>query len=269
MAMIIDELFIFGGILAAAIGYGGLVIIYSDLQKWVPEWRTFMHARKKNLPILALTTPGSGESYWVLGEKDDKGDPTFDTKQQFGIQVDPNFSGQVIPERYKGGLKVYHFATTLPFAIDARHTTAIATAIATARQNEILDFLTDDELMSLLNTDRDDLDEYCSIFIEMYNPEYNECPLAAAELINSVIATQDKLARTAIKSGWNSYAFAFKNIATAYLSQDLHQYGLLIERKVRRNMEDWSKKMAFISIIGFAALLVLIGAAVAYTMISQ
>ena len=100
MAMIVDEIVIFGAILAAFGGYAGLAIVYTDLKKWVPEWQIFMAARKKNLPVLSLTTPGSGESYFVIGEKDEKGDPTFDTKQQFGIQVDPNFSGQVIPERY-------------------------------------------------------------------------------------------------------------------------------------------------------------------------
>ena len=90
----------------------------------------------------------------------------------------------------------------------------------------------------------------------------------ARALMTLIIDAQDRTAEVEVpSSGMYSYAYAFKNIPTAYLSQDLHQYGLLIERKVRKQMDDLAKKYGIILVFAFGALMIIIGGAVAYTII--
>jgi hypothetical protein len=64
-----------------------------------------------------------------------------------------------------------------------------------------------------------------------------------------------------------SYAYAFKNVPTAYLSQDLHQYGMLIERKVRKQMEDLAKKYGLLMTAGIVIIGIIIAGAVAVSII--
>lgn len=268
--MVIDEIYLVVGVVVAFGGWAGFILLFSDLKKWVPEWSIFKYCRKKGLPIISLTTPGSGESVWLAGAKDETGDPVFDTGNYFGIQVDPKFSGEIIPNRYSRGLVIYHFATTLPFAIDTRHALAIQTTIQTVRKKyPKLGFLTNDQLVSLLCTERDDLSEYCKDFIEAYGPEIGKkIDMKSNELTVLITDAQETLANTAIKGGWTSFAYAFKNISTAYLAQDLHQLQMLVERKVRKQIGDKMSQYIFITIAAFGALLVMVGGAVAYTIVS-
>ncbi|MFA7162033.1 MAG: hypothetical protein WC083_05630 [Candidatus Methanomethylophilaceae archaeon] len=270
MAILLDDITLILTCLVAASGYIGLALVATEVHRWVPEWRTFAKARKKNLPIIAYTVHGSGETDWILGSKDEKGDPVFDTSGQFGIQVDPKFSGEIVPDRLQKGLRIYHYGTTTPLALDGRHCMAIQTCITMVRDEyPQLQFLTNDQVLALLNTARDDLARYCESIYEMAATAAVEANVHSAEaLTNLIIAAQDLTAKTEIPgSGFFSYAFAFKNTPTAYLSQDLHQYGLLIERKVRKQMDDISKKYAMILVFAFGALMIIIGGAVAYTII--
>jgi hypothetical protein len=256
--------------LVAAAGYIGVALVVSEVRKWVPEWRILSTARKKNLPVLSTTVPGSGETDWILGSKDEKGDPVFDTKGQFGIQIDPKFSGELVPDRMAKGLRVYHYATTLPLALDARHCMAIDTVITTVRENyPKLHFLTNDQISALLATPRDDLGAYCTSIYEMVVTEEIQQDISDAGVLESlIIEAQDLTARTEIPgSGWYSYAYAFKNVPTAYLSQDLHQYGLLIERKVRKQMDDLAKKYGMLLTAGVIIIGIIIAGAVAHSII--
>lgn len=268
--MLLDDLtLILIGVVAFG-GYLGLVLVTSEVYKWVPEWRILAKARKKGFPILALTVPGSGETDLVLGGKDEKGDPVFDTAGQFGIQIDPKFSGELVPDRLAKGLRVYHFGTITPLALDARHCMAIQTVITTVRDEfPALQFLTNDQVLALLNTPRDDLTKYCESIYEMTATAAVECDIHSAQALADLITkAQDLSAETEVpSSGWYSFAYAFKNTPTAYLSQDLHQYGLLIERKVRKQMDDIAKKYGMILVFAFGALMIIIGGAVAYTII--
>lgn len=269
MPQIVDEIVLIALILVALGGYVGLVLIYLELKKWVPEWRTFSVARKTGKPVLALTVAGSGETDLILGEKDENGDPIYDTSGQFGIQADPKFTGELVPDRLVGGLKIYHYCTTLPLAIDGRHALAIQSVISTTRENfPHLAFLTNDQLNALLSTPRNDLEDYCESFVEMCGPTIRENGIAdASDLKTMIMDAQDLLSKTEVSEGWVSYAYAFKNIATAYLSQDMHQYGLLIERKVRKQMNDLSKKMTMVFTFGIIIIGIIIAGAVAYSMI--
>lgn len=269
MAVVLDTLPLIAICLIAAGGYIGLILIVSEVQRYVPEWRVISIARKKNLPIIAATVPGSGETEWFLGKKDEKGDPIFDTKE-FGIQIDPKFSGAIVPDRMAKGLRVYHFGTTLPLALDARHCMAIDTVLSTVRREfPELNFLTNDQVNALLATPRDDLGKYCESLYEMTaTDEIRQNITSSNALADLIIEAQDLTARVEIPgSGMFSYAYAFKNIPTAYLSQDLHQYGLLIERKVRKQMEDMMKKYGLLLTAGIVIIGIIIAGAVAVTII--
>lgn len=267
MGIVVDEIVLFAAALIAIGGYAGLVIVWADLKKWVPEWRIITECRKKQLPCICLTAPGSGESHFVVGNKNDKGDPTFDTKGQFGIQVDPNFSGEVVPDRHKSGLNIYHFATTLPFAIDSRNAMAIMSSIRTVRkQIPELDILSNDQLGALLITDQDDLEEYCQTFADLLSADVDE-DVDPRRLRALIVQAQELLAKTPIRGGWTSYAYAFKNISTAYMSQTLQQYGMLIERRALKSRDDLQRMIAIYGVLGFAGLMLLIGGGVAYSMV--
>ncbi len=270
MAIVLDILPLIALLLIAAGGYLGLLFILMEVRRYVPEWRTISAARKKNLPVLAVTVPGSGETEWILGTKDERGDPVFDTKGQFGIQVDPNFSGAIAPDRMKRGLRIYHYATTLPLALDARHCLAIDTVLSTVRAEfPELGFLTNDQIGALLATPRDDLGKYCeSIYQMAATDEIRQAISSSDALAALIIEAQDLTSRTEIPpSGMYSYAYAFKNVPTAYLSQDLHQYGLLIERKVRKQMDDLAKKYGLLLTAGIVIVGIIIAGAVATTII--
>lgn len=270
MAIALDETIVIFAFLIGFGGYLGLVILYSTVKKWVPEWSLLAEARKKNLPVLSLTVAGSGETEWILGVKDERGDPIFDIGNQFGIQVDPKFTGELVPDRLSRGLKMYHYSTIHPLAIDGRNCLAIQKVLTTVRiKFPQLDFLTNDQLNALLNTPRDDLPEYSVSFMEMCGPSFMENGIRSSDDLTYMIATaQDELAKTPITSGWVSYAYAFKNIATAYLSQDTHQLQLLTERKVRKQLEALSKKMTLIYAFGLVAIGLIMAGAIAYTIIS-
>lgn len=269
MAVAVAEWMILVAVLVALGGYVGLVLVITELKKWVPEWRTFSQARKTGMPVLALTVAGSGETDLILGTKDEKGDPVFDTQGQFGIQTDPKFTGELVPDRLVGGLKIYHYCTTRPLAIDSRNALAIQRVISTVRANyPQLDFLTNDQLNALLNTPRNDLYDYCVSFCDMCGPTMAENGIAdEADLANTIKAAQNLLSTDVVSEGWISYAYAFKNISTAYLSQDMHQYSMLIERKIRKQMEDLGKKMTLIMTFGVIIIGIIIAGAVAIQII--
>lgn len=282
MPMFIDEWMILVGVIAGVGGWGVLAFVISDLTKWVPEWRTLSTARKKGLPVLAQTVAGSGETDLFLGEKDENGDPVF-TVNGFGVHMDPKFSaGLLVPDRLPRGLKIYHFCTDRPLAIDYRNVLAIQSVISTARENfPQLDFLTNDQVNALLNTPRADLDEYCETFYEMLAPSMAENKIGGAEDLATVIKSAQDLLSTqpilpqqpasstpSVSGGWFSYAYAFKNITTAYLSQDMHQFNLLIERKIRKQMEDFNKKTTLLFMGAIAICGIIVSGAVAYSIIS-
>ncbi|MFA5408023.1 MAG: hypothetical protein WC343_04550, partial [Bacilli bacterium] len=262
-------------------GWAILALVISDLAKWVPEWRTFATARKKGLPVLAQTAAGSGETDWSLGEKDENGDPVF-TMNGFGVQVDPKFSaGILVPDRHVRGLKIYHFCTDRPLPIDYRNALAIQSVVSTVRENfPQLDFLTNDQVNALLNTPRSDLDKYCETFYKMLAPSLSESKLGSAEDLASVIKSAQNLLSTqpalpplasstpSVSGGWFSYAYAFKNITTAYLSQDMHQYSLLIERKIRKQTDDFNRRSALLFMGAIAICGIIVSGAVAYSIIS-
>ena len=269
MAIMVEPIYLVGAFIVAIGGYFGMVILYTTVKKWVPEWNILAQGRKKNLPILSLTVAGSGETQWILGVKDEEGDPIFDTGKQFGIQVDPKFTGELVPDRLPQGLRMYHYSTIHPLAIDGRNCLAIQNVITIVRiKYPQLNFLTNDQVNALLNTHRDDLPEYCISFMAMCGPSFVENEISSSQdLVNLIVSAQDITSKINITSGWVSYAYAFKNIATAYLSQDTHQLQLLTERKVRKQLESLSKKMTLIYAFGLVAIGLIMAGAIAFTIV--
>jgi len=270
MAIVIGTLTLLIIGVVALLGYAGLAFVVTDLVKYVPEWRVIRNCRKKGNPLISLTTAGSGESIFVEGTKNTEGDPIFDSAKHLGVRVDPQYSGMVTPNRYPKGLTVYHYCPTLPFAIDARNALSIQQTIQTVR-NKIpeLSFLTNDQLMSLLCTDRDDLPEYTRTFMSVLLPEAGiNMEMGHQDFLDLITDAQDLLSKTAIRGGWVSYAYAFANISTAYSSQAMGQYGMLIERLVQLADKNTQKKYMFMMFGAICFAVVVISGAIAYTIIS-
>jgi len=243
----------------------GVVMFLMNLKLYAPEAFIFRKARLKNLPVLDLIDVGTGESRFIIGTKGDIDDIAFET-EHYGIQVDPSLvSGNCDPSRYTKGLKIFHYCTTRWLPITPQNVLAIQTVkrIRDEKYPDLL-FLTDLELMSLLNAPRTDLKHDADRYIEKYKPvsvrAEGQVSIDANGLIEQITTLQDELVQTPIDTGFFAYHHAFKDIPFAHASQDLEQLKLLIQRKVWKQFENkdktWSYVLAVLAILGGVAVVI-------------
>lgn len=264
-SMVIPVEYLVIGIGVPVLGLMGLIMFLLNLKLYAPEAFIFRSARLKNLPVLDLVDVGTGESRFLLGTKADIDDIAFDTGH-YGIQVDPSLvSGNCDPSRYTKGLKIFHYCTTRWLPITPQNVLAIQTVkrIRDEKYPDLL-FLTDLELMSLLNAPRTDLMHDASRYIEKYRPvSINgdmQSHIGPDELIRQMVALQDELVQTPVDTGFFAYHHAFKDIPFAHASQDLEQLKLLIQRKVFKQFENrdktWTYALCAVAVLGAVAVVI-------------
>lgn len=244
----VDYLFIGGGVMVAIIAI--LLMIVIDTRSNAPEAAIFKRARKKGLPVLDITDIGTGESRFLLGKKDGVDEIAFSTGH-YGIQVDPSLcSGNTDPSRYRNGLAIYHYCSTKWLPISPHNVLAIQTVKNLRVKYPDLDFLTDLELMTLLNTPRSDLKHDSERFLEKYSPVAIErgtpITLTPNTLISRVREFQDEITKTPVDTGFLAYHHAFSSIPFAHAAQDLEQLKLLIQRKTYAQFQDQIKMWNYV-----------------------
>lgn len=266
---------------------GCLLIILAGLRKWAPEAWIIKDARKKDLPILDQTDIGTGFSEMILGEKDEKGDIRFEN-EKFGIKLDPALlSSDVDPRRYKKGLVILNYATTgwLPQGIKNILGLDRVTKIRKGEKYAILKFLTDEDLIQLLDTNQEQLVFDVPMFIEKYEAKYHD-PLTNSDvgvpkepiikLINEMraeLATdeidKDFTTKGIYKGGANvrgaffSLNAAFKNNPYGLTAQHLQHFEILTRLKERKK----SASLVNVLTYGIVIIGIIVAGAIAYKII--
>jgi len=142
-------------------------------------------------------------------------------------------------------------------------------------KHEVLNFLGDLEVMTLIGTSRKELADECGKYVDRYNPDlgalvganptldeelYPETEYrnnATDALVSHIEKIQEGTSTTPIEvNDTFSYTYAFRLITSAVLSQDFHQLKILMEQKIRREMSWGFEKYVP---IGFAIMLIFCG----------
>jgi len=257
---------IIGIVVGIIVGAAPLLYIVST---YVPEWRKFWEARKKNTPILCVTGM-SGDTGIFVGKKTNPGEITFDT-EHFSLKMDPMKTGRAQPERWAKGLRMFHFFSMYPYPETMLSAKGLDTLYRTIR-NQIpeLAFLSRTDLISLLQTKRGDLYDYCNTMAGKYKQEYDENgekipPLATKDLYDTIIRAQDLSAETPIETGFFSYEEGFRNAPSGQTSADAAALVSVTEELALRNRKDAQNT---IMIYAIAALIVFLGGGMGIYMIS-
>ncbi len=87
----------------------------------------------------------------------------------------------------------------------------------------------------------------------------------ASSMAKHIHNIQDETSTLPINTGFFSYTQAFKLIPSAFLSQDVHQLKILMERLVRKESGEAMKEMMM---YGTFILMILVGAGIAYKLIA-
>lgn len=269
-------------VLATTIAF---VLFYTDMKRYAPEAMKFKSARKKHLPIL-MVHDASGKCELILGKKKKRGDVIYDT-EEYGIFLDQNLQGMPPEDRTTDGVRIYHYATSFPFPISGKNARALETIIEHIRAKyPQFNAISDLELIELVGTDADEMFHDCENLVKGYNLKIRDFPEVSMEIegitdveerekvilfsIASQMAKlmhqiQDETSALPISTGFFSYTHAFKLIPSAFLSQDVHQLKILMERLVRKEAGAQMKEMMM---YGTFILMILIGAGVSYKLIS-
>jgi len=287
------------GIMVPAYVLGMLVLIslavtfifayfFSDMKKFAPEAIVLKEARKKHLPIL-MAHDAAGRCEFMVGRKKKKGDITYET-DAYGIYIDQRIQGMPPEDRFKDGVPIYHYATNFSFPISDKNARSLVTIINYVRKEyPQLGQINDLEIIELLGTDADELVHDCQNICKEYDlktddfsvdPDFmfdatsgkterekNQLILYALanEMSRLIHKIQDEVSVIPAKPGYFSYTHAFKLIPSAFLSQDVHQLKMLLERMVRKEQ---GAAMMQLMAWGTFILMVLIGAGVAYKMVA-
>lgn len=226
-----------------------MVLLIYFVYNWIrfcPEFWTIARGRKKDRPLLDIVDPSGGNSEIILGTKAADGAPVFKNSEH-GMKIDPSFSGNAMPERWRFGLQFHHFSKNYPTAITSRNAMARVTIRDHVREKyPDLSFVSDEELMTLIGTTREKLPGISKIFVEKYIADLTEQEKAVGmnpemisgsvteqlinEMVENIKKIQDETAKMPVKDGPFSYAEAFKLFPGAFLSQDLHSTVLYTER---------------------------------------
>ena len=261
------------------------VLFYTDMKRYAPEAMKFKDARKKRLPIL-MVHDASGKCELILGRKKKRGDVIYDT-EEYGIFLDQNLQGMPPEDRTTDGVRIYHYATSFPFPISGKNARALETIIGHIRSKyPQFNAISDLELIELVGTDADEMFHDCENLVKGYNLKIRDFPEVsmdvngitdveerekvmlfsiASQMSKLMHQIQDETSTLPIKDGFFSYTHAFKLIPSAFLSQDVHQLKILMERLVRKEAGAQMKEMMM---YGTFILMILIGAGVSYKLIS-
>lgn len=264
------------------------VLFATDIKKYAPESIILKEARKKHLPILMIHD-AAGRCEFTLGKKGKKGDITYKT-DAYGIYIDQRIQGMPPEDRLKDGVPIYHYATNFSFPISGKNARSLETIIAHVRKNyPQLAQINDLEIIELLGTDADELVHDCSNICKEYDLKTSDFTVdpeflfdatsaqteqekdrlilyaMANEMSRLIHIIQDETSVLPAKTEYFSYTHAFKLIPSAFLSQDVHQLKMLLERMVRKEQ---GAAMMQLAAYGTFILMILVGAGVAYKMIS-
>jgi hypothetical protein len=272
-----------------------LFLVVFWYKRFNPEGWLFIRARRDNVPILKLHELGGGKVHRILGQKEKKDYPWFETNF-FGVQLDPAFSSRCIPERSIGGLEEYNYSTIHPLPLSSSNARAMCTIKQYVRDHFMeLDFLCDYEVLCLLGAPRDHLEHDCQLYIDKYHPDIdsidfeegmskealemlnpdareqyisthrNRSALELHRFVDLIKSIQDLTATLPLDCGPFSYSEAFQVVPHGFLSQDMHALIQLVKRlALKENDTQYIKWMAF----GVMVLLILVGGAIAYVMIT-
>ena len=160
------------GELVQIIAIVGLGVFIVELKKYAPEAFIFRKARKDNR-IVKNIGDMDGNSEFTLGEKEEPGDIVFKDKT-FGDKLDPSMvQGKCIPSRYSKGLVIYNYATGAYYPTSAKDARGFTQIIETRQKPEydILDFLSDEDIIQLLDTPREERIQDIKIFTQAAKPK--------------------------------------------------------------------------------------------------
>lgn len=261
---------------------------FSDIKKYAPEAIIMKEARKKHLPVLMIHD-ASGRFELALGRKKKKGDITYNA-DAYGIYIDQRIQGSPPEDRTKDGVPFYHYATNFSFPISGKNARALTTIIHYVRTNfPQLSQINDLEIIELLGTDADELVHDCQNICKEYDLKTEDFSVDAEFMFDATAAKtekekdrlilyamanemarlihriQDETSTLPAKTEYFSYTHAFKLIPSAFLSQDVHQLKVLLERMVRKEQ---GAQMQQLLAWGTFILMLLVGAGVLYKMVS-
>ena len=264
------------------------VLFATDIKKFAPESLVLKEARKKHLPILMIHD-AAGRCEFTLGKKAKKGDLTYKT-DAYGVYIDQRIQGMPPEDRLKDGVPIYHYSTNFSFPISGKNARSLETIIAHVRKNySQLSQINDLEIIELLGTDADELVHDCQNICKEYDLKTKDFSVDPAfmfdatsaktekekehlilyamanEMARLIHVIQDETAVLPAKAEYFSYTHAFKLIPSAFLSQDVSQLKMLLERMVRKEQ---NAAMMQLMAWGTFILMVLVGAGVAYKLIS-
>ena len=166
------------------IGMGIILFLYwSDNEKYNPEGKLFIEARKKDVPLLILMHL-NGFFKFVVGKKEKKGDLTFkyDKDHKEGIRIDPSIqSGHVPATRTIRNLTTYIMATNSPWSMSIKNVVAYHAVIDHVRKKyPQLEMFSDLVLLEFLKKERAALRPDCENLMQLQDVQF-DLPLKEIE----------------------------------------------------------------------------------------
>jgi hypothetical protein len=251
----------------------GLIFYLLSVYKFGKEGFMFAKARRKGIPVLCVVDVGSNQAKYELGTKKKKDDIEYDNDLS-GIQVDPSLTtGGVIPTRFEKGLNIYTFSTIDWLPITNANALAYQTLSKWKNDRKEYDFLTFQEFTTLISTPKHHLLHDVKNYISTKKPTYQyteegklyEAELEAEDMIKLVDTARVAVAKLPIIPGFMTYNQAFEAIPQAYAAQDLELLKTLIRKQIE---QEWLKKIN-VMMYAIAALIVMIGGAIAMFIIGR
>lgn len=257
----------------AMVGYLLFIWHVINIRKFAPEAEAYAKARKKNLPLIRIIDTSDREEL-AVGVKEKKGDISFDSKrvEPYGIYLDPRILDRAPETRTKDGVQIFHYPTNLSVSIGSRNARGLLSIVAYVRKEyPELDFLDDSEIIELVGTPRNDLADDVQNYIDEYEPTITSAnpgttkDMEPTELVELIEDIQDETNTLPLKSGFFSYAEAFKLIPTAMLPQDINQLIMWVYRKARKDIR-WDAER--LMMYAMAVVMVLAGVGVTIYILS-
>lgn len=138
--------------------------------KWNPEGNVFKAARKDGIPVLRRHAH-NGFFRFILGEKDKKGSIIFkfDKQSKEGLLIDTRVQSGAVPKSFTvGGLEMYDYATSSPFALSSRNAVAMDEILKHVRANyPELKFFDGQTVLEYVGRDRADLPHDCRNLVNL------------------------------------------------------------------------------------------------------
>lgn len=146
-----------------------VVMYMADMRANAPEAFVIKEAREKRLPILALHDAGSGKTILKLGKKSRKYDWEFEAGE-YGPKVTPEHTPDCEPDMLGGNLPMYHYDIKSISSCSPRSAAAICnlSKLRSLPDFELLRFLQEDDLYTLLREDAANLEHDCRIYLQDY-----------------------------------------------------------------------------------------------------